>query len=425
LKDNFCVIPWVHMASKPIGTARVCCLMSNSHSTGQGIISDDQGRPYNLGTDEFDEIKNGERVRKVRLAMLNNERLPDCDTCWIKEDMGASSRRLVTNRMYKDEFTKETAQQHTDAQGYTDWQPSYWDLRFGNLCNLKCVMCHPASSNQWYEDYVLLNGTTKFGDSGIKINLEKTNNRYRDQGQYDWWNNEQFWIRLEEKIPYLKQVYLVGGEPMLIQPHYDFLQKIIDSGRADQVTLEYDTNLTSVQDRALRLWKHFKRVWLRVSIDDQNEQFDYVRYPSRWKQVIQNLDRVQGDNIKMDFTITWQVLTAFTTPKLLELLEKYTGNKSIRILSTPDYFDVKILPPATKQELLDLYQKHKEQYPHHEVGHLIKYIQTNLDNYNTQALDKCFDTLRILDKSRKTNWQSTFQILYNQLQKDPDYDFTQ
>ena len=72
MKDNFCVIPWVHMASKPIGTARVCCLMSNSHSTGQGIISDDQGRPYNLGTDEFDEIKNGERVRKVRLAMLNN-----------------------------------------------------------------------------------------------------------------------------------------------------------------------------------------------------------------------------------------------------------------------------------------------------------------------------------------------------------------
>lgn len=410
------------MASKPIGTARICCLMSNSHITGQGVITDDAGRPYNLGTDDFDEIKNGERIRQMRLSMLNNERPADCNTCWVKEDMGASSRRLVTNRMYKDEFTRDTALAHTDEQGYTDWQPSYWDLRFGNLCNLKCVMCHPASSNQWYEDYVLLNNTNTFGDSGIKVKLDKIGNRYRDQGQYDWWNNPEFWARLEEKIPYLKQVYLVGGEPMLIEPHYDFLQKIIDSGRAHEVTLEYDTNLTNVHQRALDLWRHFKRIWLRVSIDDQSEQFNYVRFPSKWHSIISNLERVHGNNIKIDFTITWQVLTAFTTPLLLRELDKFAGNKSIRILSQPTYFDVKILPKSIKQELIKIYTEHQTAYPKHEVGHLIKYLHAHLETHNQTELDRCVTTLDILDRSRNTNWRETFSILYDMLNKDTDYD---
>lgn len=404
------------MASKPIGTARICCLMSNAHEHGQGIIADDSGRPYNLGTDDFDEIKNGERIRKMRLSMLNNERPPDCNTCWVKEDMGASSRRTVTNRMYQDEFTRETAAAHTDENGYTDWQPSYWDLRFGNLCNLKCVMCHPASSNQWYEDYVLLNGTNTFGDSGIKVKLDKIGNRFRDQGQYDWWNNPEFWNRLEAKIPYLKQVYLVGGEPMLIEPHYDFLQKIIDSGRAGEVTLEYDTNLTNVHERALDLWRHFKKIWLRISIDDHGEQFDYVRFPSKWNSVVSNLDRVRGDNVKMDFTVTWQLLTAFTTPTLLKFLDQYPGNKSVRILSQPSYFDVKILPEHTKQILLQLYRKHQERYPDHEVGHLIKYIETHQDSHNASELERCRQTLDILDRSRKTDWRQTFPALRDQIE---------
>ena len=153
------------MATKPIGTARVCCLMTNSKDKNQGVIRDEQGLPYNLGRDDFDSIKNGSKAKEIRLAMLRGERHPDCTTCWTKEDMGAASKRTVSNKMYKGEFELSHAIDHTDNEGNTDWQPSYWDLRFGNLCNLKCVMCHPASSSQWYEDYVLLNNKTSFTDS--------------------------------------------------------------------------------------------------------------------------------------------------------------------------------------------------------------------------------------------------------------------
>lgn len=413
MKDTFCVIPWVQMASKPIGTARVCCLMTNSKDPAQGTISDSSGTPYNLGRDDFDIIKNGKKAKEIRLALLNGEKPEDCNTCWVKEDMGAASRRTVSNKMYSGEFDENIARLHTDSEGNTDWQPSYWDLRFGNLCNLKCVMCHPASSSQWYEDYVLLNGSTKFTDSGTKIDLVNDNGRYKDAGEYAWWDNQDFWTRLEEKIPYLKQVYLVGGEPMLIEPHYDFLQKVIDSGRAGEVTLEYDTNLTAIHGRALELWKHFKKVWLRVSVDDYGDQFNYIRFPANWNMVSKNIEKLysQYDNIKFDFTITWQVLSAFTTPNLIRYLSKFTSSKSsIRILSSPGYFDVAILPTKTKQQLIDMYRDIEKEVPEIQVSHLIKYLESNMQE-DSEKLKKFFDYVNRLDVIRKTDWTETFKLL--------------
>ena len=70
MSKAFCVIPWVQMASKPIGTARVCCLMTNSKDSQQGTIRDEDGVPYNLGRDDFDVIKNGDKAREIIIFKL-------------------------------------------------------------------------------------------------------------------------------------------------------------------------------------------------------------------------------------------------------------------------------------------------------------------------------------------------------------------
>lgn len=420
MSDTFCVIPWVQIASKPIGTARVCCLMTNSKDKNQGVIRDNNGNPYNLGKDDFDLIKNGDKAKEVRLSMLNGERHPDCITCWTKEDMGASSKRIVSNRMYSGEFELIHAIDHTDKEGNTDIEPSYWDLRFGNLCNLKCVMCHPASSSQWYEDYVLLNNTSHFNDSGTTINLTKINNRFKDLGEYSWWDNMDFWKKLGEKIPYLKRVYLVGGEPMLIEPHYDFLKKIIDSGRAAEVSLEYDTNLTSVPKKAINLWKQFKKIYLRVSVDDFDNQFNYVRYPAKWKQISKNLDKIVCclSNVQVDYTVTWQVLTAYTTPNLLRYLAQHRSanlksmysSVHIRILSNPEYFDVAILPKRIKLELIDIYKNFNKEGTNIQVNHLIKYLESNMQQ-NEKQVKNFLEIITKMDLIRGTDWKTTFPEL--------------
>jgi hypothetical protein len=121
----------------------------------------------------------------------------------------------------------------------------------------------------------------------------------------------------------------------------------------------------------------------------------------------------------MDFTVTWQVLSAYTTPNLLDYFEQFDKhNSSVRILSSPDYFDVAILPKEVKLDILKVYNawattdKKKKQ-----IAHLVNYLETNVEG-NTDLVDKCIETLTKLDSIRNTDWKTTFPQLYEKLKNE-------
>lgn len=421
MSDNFCVIPWVGLASKPNGTARICCLM---HQYGNGGVAEDSnGKPLNFRNASFNDIYNSQIYKDVRLSILEDKQHELCKTCWIREESNnrKSSRRIHSNKMYP-EFDYETAKQVTDENGNSSHIPSYYDLRFGNLCNLKCVMCHPSSSNMWYEDFVLLNNKTSYNDSGTQVNLTRVGKKLSDGGAYSWWQSDIFWKNLEDKMHNIKHLYFVGGEPMLIEPHYDFLQKLVEADLAKNIKLEYDTNLTNVHQRAIDLWKHFEHVELRVSLEDFGEQNDYIRFPSKWHIIDRNIKRIESlelDNLYLAFSITWQVLNSFTITNLLEYLRKYEES-AIRILSEPEEFDVAFLSKDVKIKILEHYRNWAgtDRWRNKKVNPLINYIESNIDVYEEKWKQTFFKTVETLDKSRKTDWKSIFPELSKVLQKD-------
>jgi hypothetical protein len=76
-----------------------------------------------------------------------------------------------------------------------DFPVVYYDLRFGNFCNLKCRMCGPTDSSAWYDDWIKLTGTNKFKDtSGI---MEIVDNKV---AAFNWPEYEPFWEQLEANI---------------------------------------------------------------------------------------------------------------------------------------------------------------------------------------------------------------------------------
>jgi organic radical activating enzyme len=366
--------------------------MSN-HDSGNGGLTG-----HNFKEHTIEEIHNSEFTRKIRKQFLAGEKPTECNTCWVKEENGGKSRRTFTNKMYKDTFDYDKAVQLTAPDGSTTQKPIYWDLRFGNLCNLKCVMCGPQSSNMWYKDWASVYKTDHFYDSDTKIDINNKSNV-----EYDWWKSEHFWEQMEANIDQLEHVYLVGGEPMLIEHHYVFLQKLIDAGVAGNVTLEYDTNITNVHQRAIDQWKHFKKLMLRVSIDDYGDQNNYIRFPSKWYKINENVKRMEDTlpNTQIEISITWQVLNAFTFLKLLDHFSKYYIN--IRILSHPDMFDAKNLTKEAKLELIQLYT---DSVHSDKIAHLISYLQANLE-YNSDPYS-CAEFLDSLDRLRGTDWPKTF-----------------
>ena len=301
--------------------------------------------------------------------MLKGEHPEECIRCQKEEAIGIESRRVCETDIWRDFFSFEKAVQITDEKGYIDSFKSpivYYDLYFGNRCNLKCRMCGPTNSDSWYSDHVKVWENKSFEDShGFVELVQKDNGIYQTKNRdYDWVDSPHFWKQIKSKAQNIQYIYIIGGEPLLIDKHYDLLSMIIEKGRPENVIIEYNSNLTFLPDKALELWKHFKRVHIGVSLDGEGIINDYIRYPSRFKKIEQNLDRLDksNGNIKLWIATTVQAYSIFYLTDLIHWkLKKHfqnvnslRGNKPIlnlHPLYIPDFLNVKVLPKTYKNQV--------------------------------------------------------------------------
>src|SRR5262245_53767185 len=92
----FCVLPWLHLALFPEGSAKLCCVAGSCVSSG--------GDPLSLQTDTLEEIWNSEYLRSVRRDMLAGRPVAHCSVCYTAEKTGASSHRLQHNARWSAEL---------------------------------------------------------------------------------------------------------------------------------------------------------------------------------------------------------------------------------------------------------------------------------------------------------------------------------
>ena len=85
---------------------------------------------------------------------------------------------------------------------------------------------------------------------------------------------------------------MLGGEPLFNAKYYEILERIIASGRANEITLQFNTNLLALQSKNLDLWKHFKQVTANISADGVAQVNEYVRYPGKWSKFLRNLNTI-------------------------------------------------------------------------------------------------------------------------------------
>jgi organic radical activating enzyme len=412
MSSSFCVVPWVQLSTKPNGNIRICCLMTQSDDQDRGVLRRTDGSIYNARQSDYMTSFNSEKINNLRKDLLRGEQNPLCRACWQKESLGLVSKRQVTNRDLKDEFDINKAQEVTQADGSVDQAPLlYLDLRFGNLCNLKCIMCHPSSSSQWYNDYVALYGKKEFTDTGDRVALQSVNGNYQpvDRSFFAWYEEPSFWEKLESKIDQVKQIYLVGGEPLLIKEHERFLHRCKEMGHASQMILEYDTNLTYLSPQILELWQSFKKVKLRVSIESTGVQNDYIRFPSNWQDIQDNIKKIKElrANIELDFSITWQIYNLFC---VTQIWEAFPGLGSVRVLNSPPHLDIRILPASIKERAL----KHLDSFKtedhrvQKQIESMKKYLISHHDSENPRLLSEFKEFTHKCDQLRGTQAPNVF-----------------
>lgn len=421
MTKTFCPVPWNFQAIQNNGAVRVCCQMNVT--SGRGTLKKDDGTPYKAATDDLTAARNAGLIKEVRRQMLNGEWPEDCARCRTEEEAGLRSRRVYENEAWKLEsdhvakFTSEDGTIDTNALPLV-----YYDMRFGNFCNLACRMCGPEDSHTWYKDWVDIGMGSSWKDTHGEVVLEKNDRGRWTTNAYDWHGSESFWDQLESNLHNIQMVYMAGGEPLLIERHYDFLQKCIDTGVAKNIDLEYNTNLTNVQQRVIELWKHFKSVRIGASIDGMGDVLEYQRYPAKWSTIERNLHMIDAlpRNVRawISATITltnvWQ-FPDFMLWKLEQNFKKINNNSinpiiNYHVCHRPWTSNIRVLPYEYKNLLEELYDSKRKEFEKYDpvviksankiLDSIIKYSRAE-DESN--RLSQFVDFTKKLDHVRNQN----------------------
>ena len=361
-EKTFCPIPWIFQAVRSNGDIRVCCQANVTKN--RGVVRKEDGTAYNAGIDDLSEARNAQLMKDIRKNMLSSKWSEECGRCMKEEENGLTSRRQYERVQWK--YSIIDALKNTKPDGSIDVIKSptrYYDLRFGNFCNLKCRMCGPSDSNAWFEDWIKLTGKTSFNDTSGEVTIEEVNGKLC-AADFDWPNSEMFWTQLERNIQYMEHVYFAGGEPMLIERHYEFLQKCIDSGYAENIMLEYNTNGTTLPPRVVNLWKKFKEVRLGVSVDGMGAVLEYQRHPVKWTKVLKNLNTIDKlpKNIKAWIAFT---VTAYNVEHMIDFMKwkiqesgwTKINNSAIKpfvtyhVAHNPPHLNIRVLPDRYKDRI--------------------------------------------------------------------------
>lgn len=424
---TFCILPFIHMATRPNGDVRLCC---TSNASGAGTIDvkeiglvKDNGVSMNLREHTIEEVWNSQFMRDTRLKMTNNEIPDSCKKCFEEESKGIKSKRYWETEVWSQRLNIEDRVSMMNTDGSLPVDIPYFDLRLGNLCNLKCIMCSPHDSSSWIKDWK--KQTPQYTNPQLI-----QDQRWDRTMDYTWYQKGVFIESMKSQAHNIKELYFAGGEPLLIPEHYNILRFMVDAGHSTNCVLRYNSNGTEIPDELLELWNHFKLVKFNLSIDGFGDKNDYIRYPSKWATITENLHKLDNtpDNVVINVACAVQVLNVMHLDELIDWkMNQYfkkvntkeygAGLIGLHLVYLPSYMNVRVLPENLKQEAIRRIHTIIEKYSSPDFDAdpygkqrwlgLIEYLQEDWTN----KLPALKEYLEVTDNTRGTNYKETFKDL--------------
>ena len=340
--DVFCVLPWIHLATHPIGTVTPCCITDMTNAVSTAAKEHDTAQHLFLSKDTLDDIANSVRFNQVRKEMMNGESPKICQKCYKYDQGGVKSKRVESNTKFE-QYIKECLPNTNPDGSLINVNYRYIELRLGTVCNLKCITCNPFSSNRWNQDLEALKGTEFEKDY---FNIEVKNEWYRDHNFYD---------ELYSKSKGLKEIWINGGEPTLIKEHTYFLEKFINDGTSKDVDLHYSLNCTQFPDKFIEIWKNFNKVRIQLSIDDLGNRNEYIRFPSDWNIIHNSFQKILQYKNEFDLEVC-QTISSLNVMNI-DNFKKFTLDNDIIVshnfVHYPSHLQVNLIPDEYKKKLLD------------------------------------------------------------------------
>lgn len=403
----WCPLPWTHLGVKNNGTLRMC---SHSQSAGSNTVLTKDG--YTLTIEDLDSIDvlNCDTLKSVRKEMLAGNWPEQCTRCKIESAAGHRSRDQWETIRHKESYTRDIAVQNTLDDGtLLNPQLQDFDLRVGNQCNLRCVMCFPGEATKWYKDYKEITGEDTFNVDGKVYSLIPS------EGDFDWVRSSDKVAALIRASKYLLKIKFGGGEPLLIKHHRELIEGLIVTGYSKNIELEYSSNITVFPPDLWDLWKNFKLIKICASIDGIGQVNEAIRYPTQWTQVEDNLRMLDNtsDNIMVFTSTTIGMLSiehyADTLLWLQEQNFKKINKQAYSVSAShpvynPKYLNIAILEESQQEQIFTKLRRQVQGNPE---------LEAKIEFYN-----KYYNLMRINDADiyRKQFSERFYKFANNQTQ---------
>lgn len=384
LKESkvFCIYPWIHLHAYPTGEAYPCC----HAEMGVGQIG-------NCREQSLKDIWYGDALSELRTNMLQEKSSPACARCYEQEEAGFFSGRRSANKHHG---------HHIKKINDTPFEMTYWDIRFSNLCNLSCRSCGHIFSSSWYQDQIKLAGPD-WKNKNKPLN-------YAGRTETD------IWEQLLPHIDYVEQIYFAGGEPLLMEEHYNILKELVKREKFD-VRLIYNTNFTHTQlkdQSVFDYWKLFKSVAVGASLDAMGNRAEYIRKGTDWYQIERNREQMLNICPNVDFYIS-PTLSIMNAMHLPDFHRSWVDRGFIRhqdlnvnILQDPKHYRIDIATQPFKDKVIAKYCEHINWLkPHDKLQRATVGFESAINfmkaSDNTQYLDTFWLKTNQLDDIRKEN----------------------
>jgi len=416
--EHFCSVPWLQIHTEPNGKVMPCCYYSHDHRDSLGNWKDNK----------LVDIFHGEKWNQLRKDFLDGNKPRACSRCWKEEDSGIDSMRTIFNKRYSaytDHTNRNTYNKFQDIIKYSNSDGSVHgiklgtiDLIFNNLCNFKCRTCGPGLSTAW---------AVELKKNNIPVRetlLTNTRLPHLDSDMHD----------MIELCDEYTEVHFVGGEPMMQEEHYDFLQLLLDKGKT-KVKIRYNTNLSTYRLKhynVFDLLKHFENVFIIGSIDAMGVQGEYIRSGFNWQEAQHwiRISKQQAPNINFGISAVYSIFNcelAIDLHKYMLENELYRNplgdpfNFNLNVLHEPHWMRTTMLPLKTKQRVTQKIRDHLDylarvMVKNHEYHHCVEVWNNAMTMMNsrdeTNLLTKFFKETQNLDKIRNEDFKTLFPELW-------------
>jgi len=365
--DIFCIVPFLNFSSTNDGHPRLCCQAST-------------WKDIDIKNLNIKDLWHSKKYNDIRNKFINGEWPDECNICKSRESKGIDSRRQDQLKIWN----------HLDFNKLIN-EPKihYYDLRLGNTCNLKCIMCNPTNSSLWATESHL---------------IEHLGSHNQHEGFT--WADGKLLDSIMNNLQDVEVMYFSGGEPLLNKKHIGILDKLIESNLAHKISLEYDTNGTYINKIWMEKWKYFKNILIHLSIDGGKKVNEYVRYPVSYNKIINVIELLNNQpTIRTELQIALGAHNFHDLQSIIDLTKKYNLNVdnqyNISIVEFPKWMTIHNMTNTDKKYCINKYQKCSSR----RVKSLLKTLKfTNNTPIQLQNYFKKLDTIRGLDHTNIFHW---------------------